>query len=86
MAGGIFYTVGYIAAKVENLGNAANFKNPANAFSKNLLDGSNLAKKEFEQSKKNKVKKKLKSVLPKKTKPVKKKKKIVKKKVIKKKR
>jgi hypothetical protein len=86
MTGGFFYTVGYITAKVENLGNAANFKNPTNAFSKNLLEGSNLARKEFEQSKKDKVKKKLKSVLPKKTKPVKKKKKIVKKKVIKKKR
>ena len=86
MAGGFFYTVGYIAAKVENLGNAANFKNPTNAFSKNLLDCSNLARKEFEQSKKNKVKKKLKSVLSKKTKPVKKKKKIAKKKVVKKKK
>ena len=80
MTGGFFYTVGYITAKVENLGNAANFKNPTNAFSKNLLEGSNLARKEFEQSKKNKVKKKLKSKLPKKTKPVKKKKKIAKKK------
>ena len=86
MARGFFFTVGYIAAKVENLGNAANFKNPTNAFSKNLLEGSNLARKEFEQSKKNKVKKKLKSVLPKKTKPVKKKKKIAKKKVVKKKK
>ena len=86
MTGGFFYTVGYITAKVENLGNAANFKNPTNAFSKNLLEGSNLARKEFEQSKKNKVKKKLKSVLPKKTKTVKKKKKIAKKKVVKKKK
>ena len=86
MTGGLFYTVGYITAKVENLGNAANFKNPTNAFSKNLLEGSNLARKEFEQSKKNKVKKKLKSVLPKKTKLVKKKKKIAKKKVVKKKK
>ena len=86
MTGGFFYTVGYITAKVENLGNAANFKNPTNAFSKNLLEGSNLARKEFEQYKKNKVKKKLKSVLPKKTKPVKKKKKIAKKKVVKKKK
>jgi hypothetical protein len=86
MTGGFFYTVGYIATKVENLGNAANFKNPTNVFSKNLLEGSNLARKEFEQSKKNKVKKKLKSVLPKKTKPVVKKKKIAKKKVIKKKK
>ena len=85
MTGGFFYTVGYIAAKVENLGNTANFKNPTNTFSKNLLAGSNLARKEFEQSKKNKVKKKLKSVLPKK-KPVKKKKKIAKKKVVKKKK
>ena len=85
MSGGFFYTFGYITAKIENLGNAANFKNPTNAFSKNLLEGSNLARKEFEQSKKNKVKKKLKSVLPKKTKPVKKKKKIAKKKVVKKK-
>ena len=86
MAGGFFYTIGYIAAKVENLGNTAGFKNPTNTFSKNLLEGSILARKEFEQSKKNKVKKKLKSVLPKKTKPVKKKKKIAKKKVIKKKK
>jgi hypothetical protein len=86
MTGGFFYTVGYITAKVENLGNAANFKNPTNAFSKNLLEGSNLARKEFEQSKKNKVKKKLKSVLPKKTKSLKKKKKIAKKKVVKKKK
>ena len=86
MTGGFFYTVGYIAAKVENLGNAANFKNPTNAFSKNLLEGSNLARKEFEQSKKNKVKKKLKPALPKKTKPVKKKKKIARKKVLKKKK
>ena len=81
MTGGFFYTVGYITAKVENLGNAANFKNPTNAFSKNLLEGSNLARKEFEQSKKNKVKKKFKSVLSKKPKPVKKKKKIAKKKL-----
>ena len=63
MTGGFFYTVGYITAKVENLGNTNNFKNPTNTFSKNLLEGSNLARKEFEQSKKNKVKKKLKSVL-----------------------
>ena len=83
MPGGFFYTLGYITAKIENLGNAANFKNPTNNFSKNLLEGSNLARKEFEQSKKNKVKKKLKSVVPKKTKPVKKKKKIAKKKVVK---
>ena len=55
MTGGFFYTVGYITAKVENLGNAANFKNPTNASSKNLFEGSNLARKEFEQSKKNKV-------------------------------
>jgi len=86
MARGFFFTVGYIAAKIENLGNTANFKNPTNTFSKNLLEGSYLARKEFEQSKKNKVKKKLKSVLPKKTKPVKKKKKIAKKKVVKKKK
>ena len=52
MSGGFFYTVGYITAKIENLGNAANFKNPTNAFAKNLLEGSNLARKEFEQSKK----------------------------------
>ena len=45
MTGGFFYTVGYIAAKVENLGNTANFKNPTNSFSKNLLEGSNLARK-----------------------------------------
>jgi hypothetical protein len=57
MSGGFFYTVGYITAKIENLGNAANFKNPTNAFAKNLLEGSNLARKEFEQSKKNKLKK-----------------------------
>ena len=68
MAGGFFYTIGYITAKVENLGNAANFKNPTNTFSKNLLEGSNLARKEFEQSKRNKVKKKLKPALPKKNK------------------
>ena len=86
MTGGFFYTVGYISAKVENLGNAANFKNPTNAFSKNLLEGSNLARKEFEQSKKNKLKKKSISILPKKTKPIKKKKKIAKKKVVKKKK
>ena len=55
MAGGFFYTLGYITAKIENLGNAANFKSPTNNFSKNLLEGSNLARKEFEQSKKNKV-------------------------------
>ena len=83
MTGGFFYTLGYITAKIENLGNAANFKSPTNNFSKNLLEGSNLARKEFEQSKKNKVKKKLKSVVPKKTKPIKKKKKITKKKVVK---
>ena len=86
MAGGFFYTIGYLAAKVENIGNTAGFKNPTNTFSKNLLEGSILARKEFEQSKKNKVNKKLKSVLPKKTKQVKKKKKIAKKKVVKKKK
>lgn len=86
MARGFFFTVGYITAKIENLGNTANFKNPTNTFSKNLLEGSNLARKEFEQSKKNKVKKKSKPILPKKTKPVKKKKKIAKKKVVKKKK
>ena len=86
MSGGFFYTVGYITAKIENLGNAANFKNPTNAFAKNLLEGSNLAIKEFEQSKKNKLKKKSMSILPKKTKPIKKKKKIAKKKVVKKKK
>ena len=86
MTGGFFYTVGYIAAKLENLGNTSNFKNPTNTFSKNLLEGSYLARKEFEQSKRNKVKKKLKPALPKKTKPVKKKKKIAKKKVVKKKK
>jgi hypothetical protein len=86
MTGGFFYTIGYISAKVNNFGNTAIFKNPTNAFSKDLLEGSNLARKEFEQSKKNKVKKKLKSILPKKTKPVKKKKKIAKKKVVKKKK
>ena len=68
------------------MGNAANFKNPTNAFAKNLLEGSNLARKEFEQSKKNKLKKKSISILPKKTKPIKKKKKIAKKKVVKKKK
>ena len=52
MAGGFFYSIGYIATKIENLGNVANFKNPTSAFSKNLLEGSNHAKKEFEQSKK----------------------------------
>ena len=53
MTGGFFYTLGYITAKIENLGNAANFKSPTNNFSKNLLEGSNLARKEFEQSKSN---------------------------------
>ena len=86
MTGGFFYTVGYIAAKVKNFGNTDNFQNPTNTFSKNLLEGSYLARKEFEQSKRNKVKKKLKPALPKKTKPVKKKKKIAKKKVVKKKK
>ena len=62
MAGGFFYTIGYIAAKVENLGNTAGFKNPTNTFSKNLLEGSNLARKEFEQSKKNKLKNKSMSI------------------------
>ena len=84
MSGGFYYTVGYIATKIENLGNAANFKNPTKAFAKNLLEGSNLARKEFEKSKKNKVKKKSKSILSNKTKPIKKKKKIAKKKAVKK--
>ena len=86
MAGGFFYSIGYIATKIENLGNVANFKNPTNTFSKNLLEGSNHAKKEFEQSKKNKRNKKSTSSSTKKTKPIKKKKKAAKKKTAKKKK
>ena len=86
MAGGFFYSIGYLATKIENLGNIANFKNPTSAFSKNLLEGSNHAKKEFEQSKKNKGNKKSTSPSPKKAKPIKKKKKVTKKKSIKKKK
>ena len=86
MTGGIFYSIGYISTKIKNFGNTSNFKNPTYAFSKELLDGSNLAKKEFEISKKNKAKRKLISPSTKKTKVVKKKKKIAKKKAIKKKK
>ena len=86
MAGGFFYSIGYIVTKIENLGNVGNFKNPTNAFSKNLLEGSNHAKKEFEQSKKNKGNKKSTSSTPKKTMPIKKKKKVAKKKAVKKKK
>ena len=84
MTGGIFYSIGYISTKIKNFGNTSNFKNPTYAFSKELLDGSNLAKKEFEISKKNKAKRKLISPSTKKTKVVKKKKKIAKKKAVKK--
>jgi hypothetical protein len=86
MAGGFFYSIGYISTKIKNFGNTSNFINPTKDFSKNLLDGSNLAKKEFEISNKNKVKRKLISPSAKKTKPVKKKKKIAKKKAVKKKK
>ena len=72
MAGGFFYSIGYFATKIENLGNVANFKNPTIAFAKNLLEGTNHARKEFEQSKKVKVKKKSISPSLNKAKPIKK--------------
>ena len=86
MTGRIFYSIGYISTKIKNFGNTSKFKNPTYAFSKDLLDGSNHAKKEFEISKKNKTKRNLISTSTKKTKAVKKKKKIAKKKAIKKKK
>ena len=46
MAGGFFYSIGYISTKIENLGKTK-FTNPTTAFSKSLLEGSNHAKKDL---------------------------------------
>jgi len=84
MPSGFFYTAGYIATKIDNIGNSAAFKNPTSVFIKSLTEGSNHAK-----SKKNAIKGKTKNqVSVKKTPPKKKaiKKKAIKKKAIKKKK
>lgn len=85
MAGGFFYSIGYIATKIENLGKTK-FTNPTTAFSKSLVEGSNHAKKEFDQSKKNSTKRKVKTLVPKNAKPVQKKRKVTKKKTVTKKK
>ena len=85
MAGGFFYSIGYIATKIENLGKTK-FTNPTTAFSKSLVEGSNHAKKEFDQSKKNSSKRKTTTLVPKNSKPVQKKKKVTKKKTVTKKK
>ena len=61
MPSGFFYTAGYIATKIDNIGNSAAFKNPTSVFIKSLTEGSNHAKKEFDQSKKNAIKGKTKN-------------------------
>ena len=61
MPSGFFYTAGYIATKIDNIGNSAAFKNPTKIFIKSLTEGSNHAKKEFDQSKKNAIKGKTKN-------------------------
>ena len=61
MPSGFFYTAGYIATKIDNIGNSAAFKNPTSVFIKSLTEGSNHAKKEFDQSKKNSIKGKTKN-------------------------
>jgi len=84
MPSGFFYTAGYIATKIDNIGNSAAFKNPTKIFIKSLTEGSNHAKKEFDHSKKNAIKGKTKNqVSVKKTPP---KKKTAMKKAVKKKR
>jgi len=89
MAGGFFYSIGYISTKIENLGKTK-FTNPTTAFSKSLVEGSNHAKKEFDQSKKNSTERKVTTLVPKNAKPVqkkkKKKKKVTKKKTVTKKK
>ena len=79
MAGGFFYSIGYISTKIENLGKTK-FTNPTTAYSKSLVEGSNHAKKEFDQSKKNSTKRKATTLVSKNIKPVQKKKKVTKKK------
>ena len=89
MPSGFFYTAGYIATKIDNIGNSAAFKNPTKIFIKSLTEGSNHAKKEFDQSKKNAINGKAKNQVSVKKTPPKKKtamKKAVKKKAVKKKR
>ena len=84
MPSGFFYTAGYIATKIDNIGNSAAFKNPTKIFIKSLTEGSNHAKKEFDHSKKNAINDKIKNqVSVKKTPP---KKKTAMKKAVKKKR
>ena len=73
MPSGFFYTAGYIATKIDNIGNSAAFKNPTSVFIKSLTEGSNHAKKEFDQSKKNAIKGKTKNQVSVKTSPLKKK-------------
>ena len=73
MPSGFFYTAGYIATKIDNIGNSAAFKNPTKIFIKSLTEGSNHAKKEFDQSKKNSIKGKTKNQVSVKTSPLKKK-------------
>jgi hypothetical protein len=85
MAGGFFYSIGYISTKIENLGKTK-FTNPTTAFSKSLLEGSNHAKKEFDHSKKNSTKRKATTLISKNIKPVQKKKVAKKKTVTKKKK
>ena len=85
MAGGFFYSIGYIATKIENLGKTK-FTNPTTAFSKSLVEGSNHAKKEFDQSKKNSAKTKATTLVSKNVKPAQKKKKVTKKKTVAKKK
>ena len=85
MAGGFFYSIGYISTKIENLGKTK-FTNPTTVFSKSLLEGSNHAKKEFDHSKKNSTKRKVTALVSKNTKPVQKKKKVTKKKTVTKKK
>ena len=85
MAGGFFYSIGYISTKIVNLGKIK-FTNPTTAFSKSLLEGSNHAKKEFDHSKKNSTKRKATTLVSKNIKPVQKNKKVTKKKTLTKKK
>jgi hypothetical protein len=73
MPSGFFYTAGYSATKIDNIGNSAAFKNPTKIFIKSLTEGSNHAKKEFDQSKKNSIKGKTKNQVSVKKSPPKKK-------------
>jgi hypothetical protein len=88
MPSGFFYAVGYIATKIDNIGNSAAFKNPTTIFIKSLTEGSSHAKKEFDHTKQNPASGKTKEQLSVKKPPPKKKtakKKTAKKKITKKK-